>query len=64
MMFELGNRMPRITWFRFAFTWGAAAAGAGGAAGEHPTTTTSRTTRDRALSSRIDGTSKKAHAVY
>jgi hypothetical protein len=31
MMFELGNRMPRITWFNVPVTCAASAAGAAGA---------------------------------
>src|SRR5262245_47873282 len=59
MMFELGNRMPRITWFRVPFTCGAPAAGAvvvpgAGALLEHDTASNESAATVR---TRIDATS-------
>src|SRR5262245_4021091 len=65
MMFELGNRMPRITWLRDPFTCAADAAGAAPDAGadegagallEHDIASNEITVTVR---TRIDGTSRR-----
>jgi hypothetical protein len=56
MMFELGNRMPRITWFKLAFTCGASAAGAVGA-GAGLLQAATNTSNDKTVNTRIDATS-------
>jgi hypothetical protein len=59
MMFEFGNRMPRITWFKLPFTCGADASGAVEVgAGAVLLQAATNTSNDRTVRTRIDATSK------